>query len=213
MITNIVWLFFAYLLGSIPTAYIVGKRVRNIDIRQHGSGNVGATNVFRVIGKKWGAIVLLCDFLKGLVAVIILAFISHAFGQMSYPVKQLLFGAAAIAGHTWSPWLKLKGGKGIATAAGILVGIFPWAALASILIWLATFLIGRYVSLASIIAVAVFPLVLFIFHRHMQSFEIIFLATTVLAAFLIYNHRTNISRLRQNTEPRVDFSFGKKKSS
>lgn len=208
---NIVWIVVAYLIGSIPTAYLVAKRVRGIDIREYGSGNVGATNVFRTAGKGWGSLVLVIDILKGWTATALLAPTSNAFPEISIPLKQFLFGAAAIAGHTWTPWLGLKGGKGIATSAGALVGIFPFATVFTILIWASCFLIWRYVSLASIVAAVTFPLLLFIFHRHMESFPEIFLISLALVLLLIYNHRANIERLKQGTEHRVHFG-GKNKT-
>ncbi len=210
-VQNIIWIIVAYLIGSIPTGYLVAEHVKGIDIREHGSGNVGATNVFRIMGKKWGSFVLIIDILKGLIATALLAPTSDAFPEISIPLKQFLFGAAAIAGHTWTPWLGLKGGKGIATSAGALIGIFPFATVLAILIWGSCFLIWGYVSLASIVAAATFPILLIIFHRHMVSFPEIFLITLALVALLIYNHRANIGRLRRGEEPRVNFLSKDKK--
>ena len=202
---NVFWILIAYLIGSIPTAYLVAKRVRGIDIREYGSGNVGATNVFRTAGKGWGSLVLVIDILKGCAATALLAPTSSAFPEISIPLKQFLFGAAAIAGHTWTPWLGLKGGKGIATSAGALLGIFPFVTVLAILIWAVSFLIWRYVSLASIVASGCFPILLLIFHRRMESFPEIFLISLALVLLLIYNHRANIERLKQGTEHRVNF--------
>lgn len=204
-LSNTIWIIVAYLIGSIPTAYLAAKQVQGIDIREHGSGNVGATNVFRVMGKKWGSLVLAADILKGWVVVAILAPTAGAFPEISSTFRQLLFGAAAITGHTWTPWLKLKGGKGIATSAGVLIGIFPLASFVVILIWAVCFLVWRYVSLASIIAAAVFPVSLLILHRDIESFGSIFLISIALSALLIYNHRSNIERLRHGKELRVNF--------
>ena len=206
---SVVWIVIAYLIGSLPTAYLITKRVRGIDIRQHGSGNVGATNVFRVVGKGWGSTVLVLDILKGWVVTAVLAPTSGAFMELSPVLRQFIFGAAAIAGHTWTPWLKLRGGKGIATAAGALLGTFPLATWITLLIWGICFLIWRYVSLASIIASAIFPLLVIIFYREVESFPAILTIAVLLAALLIYNHRTNISRLRRGEEPRVNL-FGAK---
>jgi acyl phosphate:glycerol-3-phosphate acyltransferase len=204
--SNLLWLIIAYLIGSIPTAYIVGRRVSGIDIREHGSGNVGATNAFRVIGKQWGSAVLAIDLLKGLVVTAVIARGAHAFPGLSLELKQLIFGFAAISGHTWTLWLKLKGGKGIATAAGVLLGIFPVSTICAVLIWSLLFVVKRYVSLASIGAVAVFPILLLLFSRHIESFWLVFLISLVLAGLLIYNHRSNIQRLQSGAEPRVNFS-------
>ena len=200
---NLIWIIVAYLIGSVPTAYLVSKRIRGIDIRKHGSGNVGATNVFRVVGKKWGFIVLAIDILKGWIVTAILAPTSGAFPELNLSLRQLLFGTAAIAGHSWTPWLQLKGGKGIATSAGALLGIFPFATLIVLLIWGGCFLVWRYVSLASIVAASSFPILLFIFYRSVGSFRLIFVISLALAGLLIYNHRTNINSLRRGEEPRV----------
>ena len=210
-IENIVWIIVAYLVGSFPTAYVIAKRVRGIDIREHGSGNVGATNVFRTVGKGWGSAALAIDILKGWIVTAILAPTAGAFPELSLPLKQFLFGASAIVGHTWTPWLKLKGGKGVATSAGVLLGIVPFATLIALVIWGTCFLVWRYVSLASIIAALSFPLLLLLLHYHMESFGSVLITSLVLVALIIYNHRTNIDRLKRGTEPRV--SFGKDKSS
>ncbi len=200
---NILWLLIAYLIGSIPTGYLVAKRVCAIDIRQHGSRNVGATNVFRVVGKGWGIFVFAIDLLKGFVVVALLAPKAPAFVSFAPALKQLVFGCAAISGHTWTLWLNLKGGKGVATGCGVLFGVFPKAALATFLVWVICFLVKRYVSLASIIASASFPVCLILFYRHVKSFGIILLLGTVLSGLLIYNHRGNIERLKNGKEPKI----------
>jgi len=204
-VNNVVWVFIAFLIGSLPTGYLVGKRVRGIDLREHGSGNVGATNVFRTIGKGWGTAVLLIDLLKGLIAVVILAPTISAFPNLTPVLKQFLFGCAAIAGHTWSPWLKLQGGKGVATSSGVLLGIFPLATTICLLIWALCFVVKRYVSLASIVAAACFPLVVLMFYRHVESFGLVLLISAGLAGLLIYNHRSNIERLRAGKELKLKF--------
>ena len=208
---NLVWLVIAYLIGSIPTGYLVAKQVRGIDIREHGSGNVGATNVFRVIGKKWGALVLAIDILKGWIVTTLVARTTGVFPELSISLKQLLFGAAAISGHTWTPWLGLKGGKGVAASLGALLGIFPAATVLVLGIWAICFIIWRYVSLASMIAALCYPVLLLLFYREIQSFPLIFLISLLLVALLIYNHRSNISRLKRGEELR--FNFGKDKNS
>lgn len=202
---NVIWLIVGYLIGSIPTGYLVARQVRGIDIRKHGSGNTGATNAFRVVGKAWGAAVLVIDILKGWTVTALLTPSSGAFADLNLPLRQFLFGAAAIAGHTWTPWLQLKGGKGVATSAGVLIGIFPFATVVALVIWAICFWIWRYVSLASIVAAGVFPILLLIFYRDIPSFPLIFLISVLLAALLIYNHRSNITRLKRREEPRVNF--------
>ena len=211
-IQNVFWVLIAYLIGSIPTGYLVAKQVRGIDIREHGSKNVGATNVFRVVGKGWGITVLIADIFKGWFVTAIIAPTAGAYPGLSLSIKQFLFGAAAIAGHTWNPWLKLKGGKGVATSCGALLGIFPFATILALLIWAVVFIIWRYVSLASIIAAAVFPILLLIFYREISSFGLIFLISIILAGLLIFNHRSNIERLRRGQELRVEFRKNKSTS-
>jgi len=199
------WLAVAFLIGSVPTAYLAAKAARGIDIRRHGSGNVGAANIFRVMGKGWGTAVLIIDILKGCVATAILANLSGAPEGLSQPLSQLFFGAAAVSGHTWTPWLGLKGGKGIATSAGALLGIFPLATGLALLIWCALFLLTGYVSLASMIAAAAYPLLLLLGYRKTESFASIFITSLILVTLLIYNHRANLARLRRGEEPRVQF--------
>lgn len=211
-IQNVFWVLIAYLVGSIPTGYLVAKQVRRIDIREHGSKNVGATNVFRVVGKSWGIAVLIADIFKGWLVTAMIAPSSGAFPELDLAIKQFLFGAAAIAGHTWSPWLKLKGGKGVATSCGALLGIFPFATVLALLIWGAVFMIWRYVSLASMIAAGTFPILLLIFYREINSFGIVFLISLILAGLLIFNHRSNIERLRNGQELRVEFKKNKSTS-
>ena len=209
-LANIIWLAVAYLIGSIPTGYLVAKRVRGIDIREQGSGNIGATNVFRTVGKEWGSAVLLSDMLKGWLVTAIVAPTADAFPELATPIRQFIFGAAAIAGHTWTPWLKLKGGKGVATSAGALFGIFPFATVIALLIWALCFFIWHYVSLASIVAAASFPVLLILLYRQIESFGTVFITSIALAGLLIYNHRANITRLKQGEEPRVEFRKSKK---
>lgn len=209
ILTDLFWLTIAFLMGSVPTAYLAGKYARSIDIRQHGSGNMGATNVFRVMGKGWGSAVLAIDIAKGWFATACLATISGAFPGLSQPLVQLFFGAAAIAGHTWTPWLGFKGGKGMAASAGALLGIFPHATLAAIAVWGFCFFTTGYVSLSSIIAALAYPVLLAAFYRHTESFTAIFISSVILVALLVYNHRSNIGRLRRGEEHRV--RFGRKK--
>ena len=149
----------AYLLGSIPTGYLVA-RARGIDIRSVGSGNIGATNVFRILGKSAGIFVLLVDFLKGFLACWMVARIAGQFFESTPSQKDYLAltsGLAAILGHNYTCWLKFKGGKGIATSAGVLAALFPKVFLIGLALWLLVFLVSRYVSLASIVAAASLP--------------------------------------------------------
>src|SRR3989338_4435021 len=161
----------SYLIGSIPTAYIFGKWYKGIDIRQHGSGNAGATNVFRVLGKWPGIIVLTLDILKGIVAVVV---IGDLFGLTQvWPI--ILLGVAGVAGHNWTVFLNFKGGKGIATSLGVLIGLtIKIAAIRPVLfmtvvIWAVCFIVSGFVSLASIVAATILPILMVATN---QSFEI-----------------------------------------
>ncbi len=188
-----------YFLGSLPTGYLVGKFVKRIDIRQHGSGNVGATNVFRVVGKKWGIGVLVIDILKGFFAVSLVPL----FFQNSTFFHSLIFGVASIAGHTWTLWLRFRGGKGVATSLGVFLGLSPWATLFALGIWVLVFLWKRYVSLASLVTAASFPLWVLCFDRGKEYFAFLFPVTLALTGFIFYTHRTNIERLRAGLEKKL----------
>ncbi len=195
-------LVISYIVGSIPTAYIFGKLLKGIDIREHGSGNVGATNVFRVIGKVPGIIVLIIDFLKGFLAVTIIPLVL----ELSYPgvfrgaiYFITLIGGAVIAGHIWTIFLKFKGGKGVATTAGVMIALAPLVFLSCLIIWAVIFFIWRYVSLASIVASCALPIMALVFGRSLSF--IIFCC--ILCAVGVYGHRSNIKRLIQGTEKKL----------
>jgi len=189
----------SYLVGSIPTAYLVGKIVGGIDIRTEGSGNVGATNVFRVMGKKWGIGVLLFDMLKGYLAVSGLPLLFSS-AVLDFFLTRLVFGLAAISGHTWPLWLGFRGGKGVATSLGVILALAPEAAGASLLIWLLVFLWRRYVSLASLAMAASFPLWVLAFYRETDFIWILFPFGLGLSGFVFYTHRENLRRLREGKE-------------
>src|SRR3990167_2865209 len=197
----------SYLIGSIPSAYILGRLARGIDIRKHGSGNVGATNAFRVLGPYIGITVLFLDGLKGLICVAPLAdfIIQQGLGLDSLLLR-ILLGIAAVAGHSLTIFLRFKGGKGMATTLGVLIGFalkFPALKiilLAEILLWLAVFSISRIVSLASIVSAVLFP-VFFIILK--QPIPLILMALT-LAIFVIIRHKSNIYRLLHKQEPRLN---------
>jgi acyl phosphate:glycerol-3-phosphate acyltransferase len=197
------WLIFtgmligAFFVGSIPFGLILAKR-KGVDIRQHGSGNIGATNVYRVLGKDAGLLVFLLDVLKGLgPAVAVL----YMFGRQELAVAA---GALAVVGHCLSPFLGFRGGKGIATGLGMLLGSAPLVALTAFAIFFVLMLFTRYVSLSSIIAAASLPLLGLAYGDPLP----LFVAYLLLAPFIVYRHRANIARLRQGTEPK--FSFGGK---
>ena len=197
----------AYLLGSLPTGYLVG-RAKGVDIRTVGSKNMGATNVFRTVGKALGIFVLLVDAAKGWAAVALLApWVAHtmviggALGGL--PV---VAGVGAILGHNYTCWLQFKGGKGIATSAGVFIALVPWALLVALAVWIVLFAATRYVSVASIAAAAVLPVATW-FSTHAPGLTAV---AGVLAAMAIYKHKKNIERLLAGTENRIE--FGKKKA-
>lgn len=187
----------AYLFGSVPTGYLVA-RARGLDIRQFGSGNIGATNVFRVLGKPAGVFVLAADALKGWLAcrVVPRLVTSHVSSQEELI---LLAGVCAVLGHNYTCWLRFKGGKGIATSAGVLLAWVPWGLLVALGVWLLVFVTSRFVSLASIAAAVVLPLGVWLTHRSWTMT----LVTAGLSALAIYKHKANLERLLSGTEPRL----------
>ncbi|TAG08017.1 MAG: glycerol-3-phosphate 1-O-acyltransferase [Verrucomicrobia bacterium] len=221
------WLcpLFAFLLGSIPFGLWIA-RAKGIDIRAHGSGNIGATNVLRVVGKGHGIACLLLDALKGLVPVI-LAFSLVRYDGMNHPwsidallpwsgefsrttcqICQVVTGFAAIFGHNYSPWVGFKGGKGIATSAGVLIALMPAAVVILLVLWIIVFVTTRYVSIASIVAAAVLPILTIggsWFHGRLQDGtwnRPLFVFSLIVASLAIWKHRSNLVRLKNGTEHR-----------
>ena len=194
----------AYLLGSIPTAVWLGKSFYGIDVREHGSGNAGATNVLRTLGTLPGAIALLIDALKGAAAVALSFWVSEKFLDPEFfSGYQLLLGILALLGHVFPVFAGFRGGKGIATLAGILVVLFPWAMLICFTVFMVLFLITRYVSLGSITASLIFPVAVIWLTGEPTMPEIVF--AIVVACFVPYSHRKNISRLLKGTENKIVF--------
>jgi len=194
----------SFFLGSFPSGWVIGKWVKGIDIRQHGSGNVGATNVFRVVGKSWGGLVLLLDALKGLISVTIIAsFFLQEHSSFSSPLWRLVTGFAAIAGHNWTPFLAFKGGKGVATSLGVALGLFPKAACSALASWAVVLAVSGYVSLASIAAAISFPAWMFFFYRQTAGSAILIGLSTLLGLLILYTHRTNLVRLLTGKEHRI----------
>ncbi len=187
----------AFLIGSFPTAYLISRYVKGIDIRQHGSGNVGATNVFRVVGKKYGLFVFVIDFLKGAVAVFLTWLLWS--DPAAHSVLGLWIGLGSILGHVFSPFLGFKGGKGVATGAGVLLASFPIIFIYTLLTWVIIFVLTRTVSISSIIAV--FSMTLFAYIMKLDHKVILFF---LLAAFLfIWTHQSNIYRLWKGKEDKL----------
>ena len=202
IIGALVLIICAYLIGSFPTAYVFVKIVKRTDIREHGSGNVGATNAARVIGKGPALVVFVIDFLKGTITVTLLPYLlSKLFFQTggfgSHVV--ILSGAAVIAGHIWTIFLKFKGGKGVATTAGVMAGLAPVILLFGLIVWIIIFIIWHYVSLASLCAAVLLPVLSVILGKNLDF--VIF--SSVLCLVGVYAHRLNIKRLIQGNEKKL----------
>jgi len=195
-----------YLIGSIPSGYLVA-RAKRIDIRQHGSRNIGAANVARVMGKNWGYLVGVCDFLKGFLAVKVGLVLALYFLFSAVP-GGVVAAIASILGHNYPVWLGFKGGKGVATSGGAVLGLFPPLIFFSAgAVWVAVFLISRYTSLASITAAVGLPIaVLLIAAKTGTDFWLLLGFSVLISALAIWRHRANIVRLLNGTENR----FGKK---
>lgn len=198
----------SYLLGAVPFGLLVA-RARGIDIRKVGSCNIGATNVFRCVGKGWGILTFLLDALKGFVpACLFPLLLGRLTGQPAPPASGLVFMLLAIAGHNWPVYLGFKGGKGVATSAGGLLGVAPAAVGIGLAVWVAVFALSRYVSVASIVAAAAVAVSAWLLYA--SAGLLIPIAMTLLAAVLIVRHRANIRRLMQGTENRFEFGRGRK---
>src|SRR3989338_955046 len=180
----------AYLLGSIPTSYLMGK-LFGVDVRNHGSGNVGATNVLRVLGRLPAAIILILDIGKGVFAVTLVASLFYRKGAINLDLFRALLALAVIAGHNWTIFLKFKGGKGVATFIGVFAVLLPIELIAGLIIWIITVWITKYVSLGSILLAMSVPLI--------AAFSGKGIATVVLAIIaciiICYRHKSNINRL------------------
>jgi acyl phosphate:glycerol-3-phosphate acyltransferase len=194
----------AYLLGSIPTGYLVARQ-RGIDIRTVGSGNIGATNAFRVLGRTAGIVVLLADALKGYAACVWL--VDLVLRLTGLPLAgsesfRIVAGGCAVLGHSFTCWLQFKGGKGVATSAGVFLALVPLACGIALGSWVIIFALGRYVSLASLAAATTLPIAVWLTPNSLA----VRLVTTAVGLTVIWRHRSNIQRLLQGTEHR----FGRK---
>jgi glycerol-3-phosphate acyltransferase PlsY len=193
----IVGVLISYLVGSIPTAFLVGK-VRGVDLRTQGSGNLGATNVARVLGTKTGVAVFVADLLKGFLPVWILPRYADT---LNVDLWAVLFGAAAILGHVKPVFLRGKGGgKGVATASGVFLALVPVPLLIAQAVWAVVFYFTRYVSLASLIGAVVLPIAILTWWRDPTAPD--FIASVLVAIFVFWTHRENIGRLRRGEEHR-----------
>lgn len=235
MLTLFVIIAASYVIGSIPTSIMAGRVLRGIDIRKFGSGNAGGTNAFRVLGWKTGLLVTLIDIIKGVVAAVsVVAFFRHhpigAFPDMNEVALRLVAGMSAVIGHVFTVFAGFRGGKGVSTAAGMLIGIAPVSMLIVIGVFLLTIYVSRYVSVASMFAAVAFPLIIairkyifelgggldyyvrlfglnvFSFHDSLDYHLLIF--GLLVALGILYTHRANIRRLLSGTENRL--TFGKR---
>ena len=194
----------AYLLGSIPNAVWIGKRFYGIDVREHGSRNAGATNTLRVLGKRAGIAVFILDFLKGFIAVMLSAVVGIEAGSPQMFNLKFALAAAAVLGHIFPVFAGFKGGKGVATMAGAVMGVYPPAVLLCLATFLVVFLIWRYVSLASMVAGVALPVyTVFVFGQRYVPLIVFCCAVSVL---LLITHRKNIRRLVAGQEPKMYFS-------
>ena len=201
------WPVLFYLVGSVPTGYLLG-RSRGLDIRQHGSGNIGATNVWRVMGRNWGLVAFACDFLKGFLPLYLVRTLGFP-DTASWIVSLLLVfcGLAAIVGHNYTPWLGFKGGKGIATSAGVLAALMPPVLAVALSLWIVATLITRTVSIGSLLAAIVLPPTAAWFY---PGEWVYFGLATLAGGLAVWRHRSNIQRLLAGTESRINFSSKKK---
>lgn len=223
MINMAIVVLLSYIVGSIPTSIILSKWIHGFDIRTKGSGNAGGTNVFRVLGWKSGLFVTLFDIGKAVIATTVIA---RLFWDPTLPfynktpfddftIIQMICGAAAIVGHIWTMFAGFKGGKGIATGAGMLIGITPTEFAISAGIFLIVFMAWKYVSLSSISGAVAFPLSIFVRHNilgdEIHSYRTLIAFSFSVAVLLVYSHRHNIKRLLEGTENKIS-NFTRNKS-
>jgi glycerol-3-phosphate acyltransferase PlsY len=202
VVTFILIALLSYLMGSVPAGYIAG-RFAGIDIRRVGSGNIGATNVLRVLGKPYGYAVFLFDFCKGVGAVrvsILIINVAHPGNQESELVG-IMAGVLCVLGHTYPVWLGFKGGKGVATSVGVLFGLMPVAALTVLAVWFVTFQATKYVSVASIAAAVALPVTAAVMVHFEKAGMLLVYFSALLAVVIVWRHRSNVSRLMKGTEP------------
>ena len=194
-------LLVAYLAGSIPAAYIAGRVTKGIDLRQHGSGNLGATNVYRVLGAKVAIAVLLFDAAKGAIPVFWLPRVANAGADpQSLTLWAIAYGVAAILGHVRPVFLLWKGGgKGVATAAGVFAALAPGAIVVALVAWFVVLIVSGYMSLASLAGAAALPIAILVL---VGARSALFQVSLAVAAFVFWTHRSNIGRLRRGEEPR-----------
>ncbi len=203
--TNIALLILAYLLGALPFSIIAGRLFKGIDIREHGSGNAGATNTFRVLGKQAGIPVLLLDVLKGYAAVSLAHYSEFGSNTEMFINLSLAYGIAAVIGHVFPVYVGFRGGKGVATLLGLMIGVFPQAALLSIGVFVLTLFLSKYVSLSSILAGIVFPVGVFFLSKVLIPTMVIF--SLFVPVLLLATHQRNIERLFRGEESKANIKL------
>jgi glycerol-3-phosphate acyltransferase PlsY len=210
----------SYLVGSIPTSIILSKLLRGIDIRQHGSGNAGGTNVFRVLGWKWGVLTIILDAVKGAIVVVVVARLyldNFPFNNITpfddFTVVQIICGIAAVIGHVWTVFAGFRGGKGIATALGFLITLITIDMLLVLAVFTLTVTLSRYISLGSMMAAVSLPIILIVrenlFGVNIPGYNTILPFVIGLVLLVLYTHRKNIDRLIKGSESKI--SLFKKK--
>jgi glycerol-3-phosphate acyltransferase PlsY len=220
MLNLLVIIVLSYLVGSIPNSIIITKLVKGVDIRDYGSGNAGGTNVSRVLGKKYGILVIVLDALKGAFAVIVVARLylgnfpfTNSTPFDDFTLVQIIAGVSAVVGHVWTVFAGFKGGKGIATGLGVFLSIITIDMLLALGVFVLVVALSRYVSLGSISAAISVPLIMFIrqnvFHAHVTGYYTIMPFAVLLALLVIYTHRANLKRVFAGEEHKI--SFRKKK--
>ena len=208
----IIFMIIAFALGSIPFSYIIGMNVKGIDLREHGSGNLGATNVFRNLGPGWGGLCLILDIAKGAAAVALMTWLVGTWPEgepapfhITPDLFRIFAGVLAALGHTFSPFVNFHGGKGVATTAGAFAVLEPLPILATLIVFGAVLGITRIVSLASIVAAIVLPIYVIFFEWHSLEYaKTITILTFLLCIWVIWRHRDNIARLREGTEKQIN---------
>ncbi len=205
---NILFLLLAYLIGAFPSAVWLGRTFYNTDVREYGSGNAGATNTFRTLGPKAGIPVLLMDILKGWIAVNLVYFVNQLMSDEKFFELKLAFGIAAVIGHLFPIYTGFRGGKGIATMLGFMIGIYWQAALLSALVFILTLLISKYVSLSSIIASLAFPFIVIVILGMNNTNSSLIIFSIFVPILSLITHQKNIERLIRQEENKA--KFGKK---
>ncbi|MBN2011083.1 glycerol-3-phosphate 1-O-acyltransferase PlsY [candidate division KSB1 bacterium] len=205
MVSLILIFVLSYLVGSIPTSIIFSKLFRGIDIREHGSGNAGGTNAWRILGWKLGLSVMLIDIAKGIVATVLIAKIRVDQPAMSGDLIQIFAGLSAIIGHIWTVFAGFRGGKGVGTGAGMIIGIYPLAALVCLIVFGLTLFLSRIVSVSSMISAISLPITLAVLRFGLQRpvSDVMLYFGALIALLIVFTHRSNIKRLLKGEENKI----------